>query len=255
MQWAVCALLALGTLCAGQASASDPPIGVDTTIPSFTKDLGIETETHYVTTNDGYILTVFRLLPTTTAQEQPAVVYLQHGILASAWGWLVNTDGAAPAVHLWEQGFEVWLGNSRGNEFALNHTTYKVHSKEFWNYTFEDMGEKDIPATVDYILTTSGSSKLQYVGWSQGNTAMFIGGVSSKPYTPLSGAATTAGSFIADHVTHHIALSPVVYLEHAEALFLHFIAKSGVGDILEVREVKADKPLLAWQGWIGYVLF
>ena len=36
------------------------------------------------------------------------------------------------------------------------------------------------------------------------------------------------------HVTHHIALSPVVYLEHAQSLFIKFLADAGVADLIEV---------------------
>ena len=250
---AAVALVAFETpsLCAARGVGQvDPPITVDTKIPDFVRDLkiGATAETHYVTTNDGYILTAFRIpaAPSSKFASPPKggngnaaapVVYLQHGILASAWGWLVNVNGMAPAIRLWEAGYEVWLGNSRGNEFSRNHTTIKVNSKEFWNYTFEEMGEQDVPATVDYILETSGASELTYVGWSQGNTEMFIGGVSQRPFTPLSGATTTVGQFLASHVTHHVALSPVVYLQYAENLFLHFVSKSGVGAILEVRFV------------------
>ena len=35
----------------------------------------------------------------------------------------------------------MWLTNSRGNTFSRNHTTLKPSAdKEFWNYTFDDMG-------------------------------------------------------------------------------------------------------------------
>ena len=114
-------------------------------------------------------------------------------------------------------------------------TTLKVDSKEFWNYTFEEMGERDLPAMVDYFLTTSGAPQLTYVGWSQGNTEMFLGAISDEPYKPLGGApATTVGAFLTAHVTHHIALSPVVYLEHAQSLFIKFLADAGVADLIEV---------------------
>lgn len=218
-----------------------PPIMVDTTIPEFidSLDIGASVESHFVTTNDGYILEIFRLPAkvTTKVQIVPDVVYFQHGILASAWCWLDNIDGLAPAIWLWEQGFDVWLGNSRGNIFGQNHTKLKVHSKEFWNYTFEEMGEKDLPATIDTILSISKASCLQYVGWSQGNTAMFLGALSSKPYITLSGSSTTAGEFIKTHVKHHHALSPVVYLSHTTSAFLKLVSEAGVGALLEVRIV------------------
>ena len=84
-----------------------------------------------------------------TVAKVAKVALLQHGILASSWCWLDNPNTTmAPAVHMWNLGYEVWLSNSRGNTFGRNHTTLSVDSTAFWNFTFGDMGAFDIPAVV-----------------------------------------------------------------------------------------------------------
>jgi len=53
------------------------------------------------------------------------------------------------------EGYDVWMGNNRGNWFAVNHTQYTPKQKEFWEFDFEEMGIYDVPAEIDYILETS----------------------------------------------------------------------------------------------------
>ena len=46
--------------------------------------------------------------------ERP-VVFLQHGLMASSADWVLSGPGHALAYQLWEAGYDVWLGNFRGN--------------------------------------------------------------------------------------------------------------------------------------------
>ena len=78
---------------------------------------------------------------------------------------MANEPSMAPAVVLWEQGYDVWLTNSRGNKFSQNHTKFKTKSKEFWNFTWGDMGRFDVPACVKYVVAATGHEKVSYVGW------------------------------------------------------------------------------------------
>ena len=70
-----------------------------------------------VTTSDGYILNIHRL-PNPNATK---TIFLQHGILASSWCWLSSSQ-YAPAVLLYRQGYEIFLGNNRGNIFTISVT-------------------------------------------------------------------------------------------------------------------------------------
>ena len=69
--------------------------------------------------------------------------------------WVFNSPDVAPAFVLARAGYDVWLGNNRGTRFSQIHKTLKNNQKEFWEFDWEDMGTKDTPAVIDYILNTT----------------------------------------------------------------------------------------------------
>jgi lysosomal acid lipase/cholesteryl ester hydrolase len=110
-------------------------------------------EDHTVLTDDGYILSLFRIpgaLGDFTYPKGPPVL-LVHGLVDSADGWVVNDDDS-PAFILSRAGYDVWLGNSRGNKYSRRHTTLGTETEEFWNFSWEELGIYDLPAFTDYIL-------------------------------------------------------------------------------------------------------
>jgi len=44
------------------------------------------------------------------------------------------------------------MGNNRGNRFAQNHVTMDKSQEEFWNFNFIDMGVKETPDFIDFVL-------------------------------------------------------------------------------------------------------
>ena len=55
-----------------------------------------------------------------------------------------------------DQGYEVWLGNSRGNRYSFEHVKYTLKDKEYWDFSFHEMGIYDQPALAKYILAKTG---------------------------------------------------------------------------------------------------
>jgi lysosomal acid lipase/cholesteryl ester hydrolase len=99
-------------------------------------------------------------------------VLLQHGIEDSSYEWITNSNDKAPAFMLAREGYDVWLGNNRGNGFSEKHVKYSKNQKEFWEFDFEEMGLYDVPAEIDYLLKTNGRSDkiAAYIGHSEGTT-------------------------------------------------------------------------------------
>lgn len=79
------------------------------------------------------------------------------------------------AFELANQGYDVWMGNSRGSTYSLNHTKYDYqHDWRYWDFSFHEIGLYDLPAQIDYILAKRRRQSLAYIGHSQGNLAMFL---------------------------------------------------------------------------------
>ncbi|KAG6837801.1 hypothetical protein H0H93_016169 [Arthromyces matolae] len=138
-------------------------------------------EEHVVLTKDGYLLGLHRLpapkgeqrVGRDTSTGKP-VVYLHHGLLMNSEVWVCLTDEqrALPFV-LAERGYDVWLGNNRGNKYSKKSIHNNPNSTAFWDFSIDDFAWHDIPDSVEYILDITKSSKLSYIGFSQGTAQAF----------------------------------------------------------------------------------
>ncbi|KAF2077848.1 hypothetical protein CYY_000810 [Polysphondylium violaceum] len=138
---------------------------------------GYQTEKHYLTTGDGYILTIFRIpwgINGKGSKDRKPVI-LQHGLLDSSFGWVVNLPHQSLAYILADQGYDVWLMNFRGTTYSLNHTRFdSKKDKEYWQFSFDEMAEYDTPYLIDYVLEYTGASHVGLVGHSQGTLVSFL---------------------------------------------------------------------------------
>ncbi len=92
---------------------------------------------------------------------------MQHGILDSSATWINNSPDKAPAFILADAGYDVFLGNSRGNYESRHHETLNPDKDAaFWDFSWEEMGTYDLPAMITKALEVSGAKKLAYVGHS-----------------------------------------------------------------------------------------
>ena len=124
------------------------------TIEEIITSKGFKCETHFVTTEDGYKLKIFRIPGNKYYEKNRDLlppVLLQHGIFDSSDGWVCNGEERSIAFVLANNNFDVWLSNSRGNKYCKEHEKYNSKSFEFWQFSFNDMGLYDIPAVIKYI--------------------------------------------------------------------------------------------------------
>lgn len=80
-------------------------------------------------TEDGYILTVHRI-PSYAAQ--PHVVFLQHGLMSSSADWVLTGPDHALAFLLADAGYDVWMGNFRGNTYSRDHMQQDISPTKYW---------------------------------------------------------------------------------------------------------------------------
>ncbi|OAG38303.1 hypothetical protein AYO21_07423 [Fonsecaea monophora] len=147
---------------------------------------GYYAEEHVVQTGDGYLLGVHRL-PFRKGEEHSGiqvnagadsirkpVVYLHHGLLMNSevWVCLTEEERCLPFT-LVQQGYDVWLGNNRGNKYSKKSTKHSPISARFWNFSMDEFAFHDIPNTIDYILNTTSQPSLSYIGFSQGTAQAF----------------------------------------------------------------------------------
>ncbi|WPH05076.1 putative lipase c16a3.12c [Acrodontium crateriforme] len=144
---------------------------------------GYSAEEHIVQTRDGYLLGVHRLANKRGEEDpvncgpgsvQKRVAYLHHGLLMNSevWVCLTEKERCLPFLLL-EQGFDVWLGNNRGNKYSKKSLHTAPTDDAFWNFSMDQFAFHDIPDSIDYILETTHQPSLSYIGFSQGTAQAF----------------------------------------------------------------------------------
>ncbi|XP_026728530.1 lipase 1-like [Trichoplusia ni] len=142
----------------------------------LTSKYGYPSEEHTVVTEDGYILTMFRITKTRNCiKSRSPPILLMHGLLLSAHAWIDSGPSSGLAYLLSNTCYDVWVGNVRGNNYGRRHVTLNP-SKDprFWDFYIEEIGKYDLPAYIDYILDYTRSEKINYIGYSQGGGTFYV---------------------------------------------------------------------------------
>jgi lysosomal acid lipase/cholesteryl ester hydrolase len=59
------------------------------------------------------------------------------------------------AFTLAEAGYDVWLGNTRGNKYSCKHKTRKPTDEIFWDFCMDELAKHDLPDSIDVITSLS----------------------------------------------------------------------------------------------------
>lgn len=183
------------------------------TTVDFLKSNGYAVESHIVRTEDGYLLTLHHIpygkkeVPTVSTQHSKPVILLQHGFLWSSMAWVIMGSERSLSYLLADNGYDVWIGNSRGNMYSRNHTKYSPDKDKelFWNFSWHEMGYYDLSATIDYILRVTYQTKLYYIGYSMGATAYYVLMSLRPDYN--------------QKIRAMLCLAPIVYPQHMQSPF------------------------------------
>ncbi|KAI3422394.1 hypothetical protein GPALN_012912 [Globodera pallida] len=199
------------------------------TTPELIAYWGYPVEVHRVTTEDGYVLQLHRI-PYGRSENSSVlyssprpVFFLQHGLLASSADWVTNLPNQSLAFILADAGFDVWLGNVRGNFYSDAHVNWTKLERKFWEFTWDEMASNDLPAMVAKTLKVSGQNDLYYVGHSQGTAIMF------------AKLASENGTF-PKKIRKFFALAPVASVKYIDGL-IAFLGRYFGRDLWALRFV------------------
>ncbi|GMR58967.1 hypothetical protein PMAYCL1PPCAC_29162, partial [Pristionchus mayeri] len=202
-------LLSLFTLSIGQKD--DPELFMTAT--EMIRYWGYPAEEHSATTSDGYILGIHRI-PSGLSGVNPdcrPVVFMQHGLESDTTSWIANLPDESAAFVFADAGFDVWMGNARGNTYSKKHVNL-TSEDENW----DEMQQFDLEASINYVLEKTGQNSLYYIGHSQGTLTMF----SKLSLDPL----------FAPKIKQFFALAPVGSVAHINGS-LHELADRFSADI------------------------
>ncbi|KAL0127522.1 hypothetical protein PUN28_003063 [Cardiocondyla obscurior] len=156
-------------------------------------------EAHIIQTDDGYLLTLYRI----PGNNNSPPVLLQHGLLSSYTDWIIPGTDNGLAFILANEGYDVWLGNFRGNTYSRAHISLSPSDSTFWNFSFHEMGVYDLPAMISYITHMTSQPLHSYIGHSMGTTASYVM-VAERPE-------------IAQMVRMIISLAPTAFVKHIKS--------------------------------------
>ena len=180
-------------------------------VERFFEHHGIPYALSTAVTDDGYSITMQHISPLNGKKSKGACILL-HGMFESSAMTLTHATESLPIV-LAKQGFDVYLGNVRGNMYGLKHASKSPWSSDFWNFSMREHAALDFPAQIKQILKETGFKKVTAAyGTSQGGLVSLMG-VAKNP-------------FLNDKLGLIVAISPALVLRKPDNPLVTFVMKS-----------------------------
>lgn len=136
--------------------------------------------------------------------------------MANAYQIIINLQKMNYAGYqLADLGYDVWLGNVRGNRYSRGHTHndpdgWRGDRRRYWTFSWHQMGTVDLPAMIDYITAVTGQQRMHYIGHSQGTTAFFVMGSQRPAFN--------------DRIISMNALAPIAFMGNLRSPFVRSAA-------------------------------
>ncbi|XP_050664565.1 lipase 3-like [Leptidea sinapis] len=218
---------------------------VESSEPDLVRKYRYPLEEHTVITPDGYILGMHRIPHGRDNNNEPKdkpIIFLMHGLLGSSSDFVLMGPGSGLAYILAEEGFDVWMGNARGNYYSRRHEWLRpdaLLNTDFWDFSWDEIGNIDLPSMIDYTLENTGKNRLHYIGFSQGTTSFFVMGSLRPEYN--------------DKIISMHALAPVAYMAHNRNLLFNALAPfsrniASLANLIGMGEFLPNNIIFNWAG-------
>lgn len=136
------------------------------------KQAGYRGSAYQVPTEDnGWLLKVHRIFPRRKVSGS-IPVFLMHGLFVGSFDYIMTGSRKSLGYLLSDNNFDVFLGNARGNRHATVDPN-RANYSSLWKFSFNEIGNYDLPAMIDYVLALTNATKLFYVGHSQVNWRVY----------------------------------------------------------------------------------
>lgn len=123
---------------------------------------------------------------------------MMHGLEGSSADFVLNWPRKAPAFLIVDKGYDLWLGNNRGNAYSKGHSKLRLPEEAhlYWDYTIEELGTHDLKSMINKVLEENRGTKIEtFIGYELGNTQFFA-------------AASLDPQWFQDKVNLFVALAP-----------------------------------------------
>lgn len=156
---------------------------------------GYPLEECLLTTEDGYQIQMHRI----PRRNSSKVVFFQHGVLDTSLGWVSRTTGGSVAFAAYDDGYDVWLGNTRANPPQRNERRKK---SEYWRFSANELALSDLHCQFDHIKHSK-STELGHQAFSMKAVGHSLGAASLLMY-----AVHTKASGVDHGLDRLVVLSP-----------------------------------------------
>jgi len=211
----------------------------DKPTPIMIASMGYPSQTHTVITEDCYILEMHRIPHGKNMKKatKPPILFV-HGLLGSSADWVMGIPEKYLGFILADAGYDVWLGNTRGNTYSRGHCDMDPSDLKFWDFSFDQIGEFDLPAMIDKVIETTGVEKIYYGGHSMGTTSFMVMANRKTEYQ--------------EKIILANFLAPIAFVDHMTSPLRYIAPFAGSIDwILEFLGVGEFFPSNAFMNWIA----
>lgn len=182
---------------------------------------GYSCREYMVQTDDQFFLGVQRVSRTAYAGMLKGPVLLLHGILLGGDVWFLNPPEQSLAFLLADQGFDVWIGNTRTTRFSYGHPIYHKKDEGFWDWSVDELAQYDLPAMMGLVRSQT-NQKVHYIGFSQGSQQAL--------------AAFSEGNLL-DMVDKVVYLAPVAFVNNVSTAIGNVAARFYIDRLFQVSRV------------------